>query len=60
MVSVVSRHLLAVGAAWDDGPQAGTWIADRLGPFGPGVGHAMPIGYPAYAIVPIQWDDEGG
>jgi hypothetical protein len=53
MVSVVSPHLLAVGGAWDDGPGAGAWIADRLGPFGPSVGHAVPLNYPAYAIVPI-------
>jgi hypothetical protein len=57
MVTVVSRQLLAAGAAWDDGPEAGAWIADRLGPFGPSVGHAVPLGYPAYAIVPIQWDE---
>jgi hypothetical protein len=58
MVTVVSRYLLAVGAAWDEGPGAGEWIIDRLGPFGPSVGHAVPLGYPAYAIVPIQWDDD--
>jgi hypothetical protein len=57
MVTVVSRHLLAVEAEWDEGPRAGEWIADRLGPFGPSVGHAVPLGYPAYAIVPIQWDE---
>ena len=53
MVTVVSPHLLAVDAAWDDGPDAGGWIADRLGPFGPSVGHAVPLGYQAYAVVPI-------
>ncbi len=58
MVSVVSPFLLAVGAAWDDRPDAGDWIADRLGPFGPSVGHAVPLGYAAYAIVPIPWDDD--
>ncbi len=57
MVSVVSQHLLAVGARWDEGPEAGAWIADRLGPPGPSVGHAVPLGYSAYAIVPIQWDE---
>ena len=57
MVTVVSRHLLAVGAAWDEGPAAGEWISERLGPFGASVGHAVPSGYPAYAIVPIQWDE---
>jgi hypothetical protein len=58
MVKVVSPHLAAVGAAWDDGPAAGEWIARRLGPFGPSVGHAVPHGYPAYAIVEIPWDAE--
>jgi len=55
-MTVVSPHLLAVGAAWEDGPDAGGWIADRLGPFGPSVGHAVPLGYCAYAVVPIPWD----
>ena len=58
MVAVVSPHLVAVDAAWDDGPDAGRWIADRLGPFGPSVGHAVPLGYPAYAVVPIPPDDD--
>jgi hypothetical protein len=53
MITVVSPHLRAVGASWSDGPATGAWIADRLGPFGPSVGHAVPLGYPAYAIVPI-------
>jgi hypothetical protein len=53
VVTVVSPHLLAVDAAWDDGPDAGAWIADRLGPFGPSVGHAVPLGYEAYAVVPV-------
>jgi hypothetical protein len=56
--TVVSPHLLAVGAAWDDGPGAGAWIEDRLGPFGPSVGHAVPLGYEAYAVVRIPPDDE--
>jgi len=56
VVAVVSPHLVAVDAAWDDGPDAGRWIADRLGPFGPSVGHAVPLGYPAYAVVPIPPD----
>jgi hypothetical protein len=55
-VTVVSRHLAAAGAVWVDGPAAGNWIAHRLGPFGPTVGHAVPLGYPAYAVVPIPWD----
>ena len=58
MVTVVSPHLVAFDAAWDDGPDAGGWIADRLGPFGASVGHAAPLGYPAYAVVPIPFDDE--
>ena len=44
MITVVCPHLVAVDAAWDDGPDAGRWIADRLGPFGPSVGHAVPLG----------------
>jgi hypothetical protein len=58
VVTVVSPHLVAVGAAWDDGPDAGRWIAERLGPFGPSIGHAVPLGYPGYAVVPIPLDDE--
>jgi hypothetical protein len=57
MVSVVSPHLLAVDDTWDDGPLAGSWIADRLGPFGPTGGNAVPLGYEAYAIVPIPPED---
>jgi hypothetical protein len=53
MVTVVSPHLRAVAAAWEDGPDTGAWIADRLAPFGPSVGHAVPLGYSAYAVVPI-------
>src|SRR5918994_4713640 len=58
VITVVSPHLVAVDAAWDDGPDAGRWIADRLGPFGPSVGHAVPLGYPAYAVVPIPADGD--
>jgi hypothetical protein len=60
--TVVSPHLAAAGAAWDDGPRAGDWIAGRLGPFGPSVGHATPLGYPAYAVVPLppRRDDADG
>lgn len=58
MVTVISPHLLAAGAAWDDEPDAGGWIADRLGPFGPSVGHAVPLGYDAYALVPIPIEDD--
>lgn len=60
MVTVVSPHLLSVDATWDDGPDAGDWIADRLGPFGPSIGHAVPHGYEAYAVVPIPPDDDPG
>jgi hypothetical protein len=56
VVTVVSPHLAAVGSAWDDGPEAGRWIADRLGPFGPSVGHAVPLGYPAYAVMHLSED----
>ena len=58
VVNVVSPQLVAVDAAWDDGPDAGRWIADRLAPFGPSVGHAVPLGYPAYAVVRIPADDD--
>jgi hypothetical protein len=58
VVAVVSPHLFAVDAAWDDGPDAGRWIADRLGSFGPSVGHAVPLDYPAYAVVPIPPDED--
>src|SRR4051794_22934037 len=58
VVNVVSPHLVAVDAAWDDGPAAGRWVAERLGPFGSSVGHAVPLGYAAYAVVPIQWDGD--
>src|SRR3954454_19157857 len=58
MVTVVSPQLVAVNAAWDDGPDAGCWIVDRLGPFGASIGHAVPLGYPAYAVVAIPRDDE--
>lgn len=52
-----SPHLAAAGAVWDDGPEAGLWIADRLAPFGDSVGHAVPLGYEAYAVAPL-WPDE--
>jgi hypothetical protein len=58
VVTVVSPDLLAVGAAWEDGAGAGSWIAERLGPFGGAVGHAVPLGYEAYAVVPIAFADE--
>jgi hypothetical protein len=58
VVTVVSPHLAAVDAAWDDGPDAGGWIADRLGPFGASVGHAVPHGYPAYAVMPVSPDED--
>src|SRR3954466_9331184 len=60
VVTVVSPHLVAVDAGWDDRPDAGAWIADRLGPFGASVGHAVPLGYPAYAVVPIPPDHDRG
>ena len=60
MPRVVSRHLALAGAAWDDGPAAGGWIAGRLAPFGPTLGHAVPMGYAAYAVVPIPDEDPDG
>lgn len=53
MPRVVSPHLTACGASWDDGSVVGGWIAERLGPFGSSVGHAVPRGYEAYAIARI-------
>lgn len=44
-------RLTAAGASWDDGPDAGLWIVDRLAEFGASVGHAVPLGYEAYAVV---------
>jgi hypothetical protein len=58
VVTVVSPHLVAADAAWDEGPAAGGWIADRLGPFGASLGHAVPLGYPAYAVVAVPPDDD--
>ena len=58
MVTVVSPHLTAVGATWDEGPEAGRWIAERLGPFGPSLGHAVPLGYAAHAVAPIPFDGD--
>jgi hypothetical protein len=55
---IVSPHLVAVDARWEDGPAVGGWIAERLGPFGPNVSHAVPLGFPAYAIVPIPWNED--
>lgn len=48
--------LAAAGASWDVDPSAGAWVAARLGPFGPGVGHAVPQVYDAYAVVPLGPD----
>jgi len=42
------------GASWDEGPAAGAWIGARLGEFGASVGHAVPHGYDAYAVVPLR------
>jgi len=55
---VSSPYLAAAGATWDEGPTAGGWIAARLGPLGPTVGHAVPRDYDAYAIVEIPWSAE--
>lgn len=43
---------------WEDGPEAGGWIADLLGPFGPTVAGAVPRGHPAHAIVPVPRPDD--
>lgn len=39
---------------WDETPEAGAWIAERLAPFGPTVGHAVPLGYEAYIVVAVE------
>ncbi|WP_155891927.1 hypothetical protein [Conexibacter woesei] len=44
--------------AWEDGPEAGGWIAGLLGPFGPTVAGAVPRGHPAHAIVPVPRPDD--
>ncbi|MBO3095590.1 hypothetical protein [Cellulomonas dongxiuzhuiae] len=56
-----SEALRRAGARWDDGPGAGEWIAPLLGELGPSVGHAVPLGYDAYAVVPLFPDgaDDG-
>ncbi len=43
-----------LAVTWDETPEAGAWIAERLAPFGPTVGHAVPLGYEAYAVVPVE------
>lgn len=50
--------LTAAGASWDLGPAAGAWIGPLLDEFGATLGHAVPAGYEAYAVVPIPWGDE--
>lgn len=40
--------------AWDETPEVGGWIAERLAPFGPTVGHAVPLGYEAYVVVAVE------
>lgn len=54
----MDRYLRAAGAAWDSGPAAGEWIAPLLDEFGATLGHAVPAGYDAYAVVPIPSGDE--
>lgn len=51
-------HLTAAGACWDSGSAAGQWIAPLLDEFGATLGHAVPLGYEAYAVVPIPWPDD--
>lgn len=54
----MEERLTAAGAAWDAGPAAGEWIGPLLDEFGPTLGHAVPSGYEAYAVVPIPSGDE--
>jgi hypothetical protein len=55
---VRTSHLAAAGARWDDDATAGAWIGPRLGPFGPTLGHAVPHGYDAYAVVRLVPDGD--
>src|SRR5688572_25947404 len=59
MIEKPSR-LAAVDAVWADGPSVGGWISGRLAQFGPSVGHAVPLGHAAYAVVPIRAEDTLG
>lgn len=38
---------------WEATPEAGAWISERLAPFGAELGHAVPLGYEAYAVLPV-------
>jgi hypothetical protein len=58
-LTVSSPHLDAAGATWTPGPAVGGWIAPQLGPFGPSVSHATPLGYEAYAVMPTVPHDDG-
>ncbi|GAB2520229.1 hypothetical protein GCM10027064_17210 [Microbacterium petrolearium] len=54
----MDEHLTAAGASWDPDPTAGEWIGALLDGFGPTLGHAVPAGYEAHAVIPIPWGDE--
>lgn len=56
----MTDDLARAGARWDDDPSAGEWILPLLGEFGPTLGHAVPQGYAAYAVVPLIRDEEDG
>jgi hypothetical protein len=54
----MDEYFTAAGASWDSEPTAGEWIGPLLDVFGATLGHAVPVGYEAYAVVPIPWGDE--
>ena len=54
----MSEYLTAAGAEWDRDPSAGAWIPPLLDQFGAALGHAVPAGYDAYAVVPIPRDTD--
>lgn len=54
----MDHRLSAASASWEDGGVAGGWIGPLLDEFGPTLGHAIPRGYEAYAVVPLFVGDE--
>ena len=55
----MDHRLSAASASWEDGGAAGDWIGPLLDEFGPTLGHAVPRGYEAYAVVPLFVGEEG-
>lgn len=54
----MDEYLTAAGASWDPEPTGGEWIGSLLDFFGRTLGHAVPAGYEAYAVIPIPWGAE--